>query len=150
MLTVAWVPSVKKIAVNMAVKFKDVKTSSEVGVLPIPNSKSPGLWWMVFGACVFMTIRTGLYKISQPVWVCWDETRLGKIAFWYINRTFLFDVHPTLGKMLIAGMGYTTGYNGTHPVEKPGNLYEDHSYLGMRVGCTLLGCAIAPFSFLTV
>merc|ERR1712106_1072044 len=67
-----------------------------------------------------------------------------------INRTFFFDVHPPLGKMLIAGMGYTTGYNGTHPFEKPGDPYDDHSYLGMRVGCTLLGCAIVPFSFLTV
>ena len=42
------------------------------------------------------------------------------------------------------------GYNGTHPFEKPGDPYDDHNYLGMRVGCTLLGCAIVPFSFFTV
>ena len=46
------------------------------------------------------------------------------MASWYINRTFFFDVHPPLGKMMIAAMGYTTGYNGTHPFEKPGDLYE--------------------------
>ena len=82
--------------------------------------------------------------------MCWDETHFGKMASWYINRTFFFDVHPPLGKMLIAAMGYTSGYNGTHPFEKPGDLYEDHNYLGMRGGCTLLGCAIVPFCFLTV
>ena len=82
--------------------------------------------------------------------MCWDETHFGKMASWYINRTFFFDVHPPLGKMMIAAMGYTTGYNGTHPFEKPGDLYEDHHWLGMRAGCTLLGCAIVPFCFMTV
>eukprot|EP00092_Neocalanus_flemingeri_P019544 GFUD01021174.1.p1 GENE.GFUD01021174.1~~GFUD01021174.1.p1 ORF type:complete len:722 (+),score=149.03 GFUD01021174.1:268-2433(+) len=137
----------------MTVKAKEPKPSAEVGevgVIPLPDSKSAGTWWLVFGACVLMTMWTRLHKVSQPAWVCWDETHFGKMASWYINRTFFFDVHPPLGKMLIAGMGYTTGYNGTHPFEKPGDPYDDHSYLGMRVGCTLLGCAIVPFSFLTV
>lgn len=63
-------------------------------------------------------------KVNEPAWVCWDETHFGKMASWYINRTFFFDVHPPLGKMMIAAMGYTTGYNGTHAFEKPGDLYE--------------------------
>ena len=57
----------------------------------------------------------------------------GKMGSWYINRTFFFDVHPPLGKMFIGGVGYLTGYNGTFPFEKPGDLYHDHNYLGMRV-----------------
>ena len=57
----------------------------------------------------------------------------------YINRTFFFDVHPPLGKMLIGGVGYATGYNGTFPFEKPGDLYLDHNYLGMRIVSTYLG-----------
>ena len=88
-------------------------------------------------------------QVDNPNWICWDETHFGKMGSWYINRTFFFDVHPPLGKMMIAGMGYITGYNGTHPFEKPGQSYEDHSILGMRAGCTLLGCAIVPFSYLT-
>ena len=47
-------------------------------------------------------------------------------------------------------MGYSSGYNGTYPFEKPGDLYNDHPFLGMRGGCTLLGCAVVPFCFLTV
>ncbi len=45
----------------------------------------------------------------EPVWVCWDETHFGKMGSWYINRTFFFDVHPPLGKMMIGAMGYLTG-----------------------------------------
>ena len=38
--------------------------------------------------------------------------------------------------MLIGGVGYATGYNGTFPFEKPGDLYLDHNYLGMRIVST--------------
>jgi len=120
-----------------------------VGVLP--GGKGVSTWWSVFSGVLLATAVTRFYKVNEPAWVCWDETHFGKMASWYINRTFFFDVHPPLGKMMIAGMGALTGYNGTHPFEKPGQPYEDNTqYLGMRIGCTLLGCAIVPFSFLTV
>ena len=52
--------------------------------------------------------------------------------------------------MIIGGVGYLTGYNGTFAFEKPGDLYHDHNYLGMRLACTFLGACLIPFSFLTV
>lgn len=52
---------------------------------------------------------------------------------WYINRTFFFDVHPPLGKMLIALSGKLTGYDGTYPFEKPADKYNGTSYEGMRI-----------------
>ncbi|NXM74019.1 POMT2 transferase, partial [Serilophus lunatus] len=62
----------------------------------------------------------------------WDETHFGKMGSYYINRTFFFDVHPPLGKMLIGLAGYLTGYDGTFPFQKPGDRYEQHNYMGMR------------------
>lgn len=114
------------------------------------TKKSASEWWLVFGAIVLFNLWTRLHKVDQPEWVCWDETHFGKMGSWYINRTFFFDVHPPLGKMFIGAVGYATGYNGTFPFEKPGDLYHDHNYLGMRVACTLLGACLTPFSFLTV
>lgn len=52
---------------------------------------------------------------------------------WYINRTFFFDVHPPLGKMLIALSGKLTGYDGTYPFEKPADKYNGTRYEGMRI-----------------
>ena len=43
-----------------------------------------------------------------------------------------------------------SSYNGTFAFEKPGDLYHDHSYYGMRAACTALGACLTPFSFLTV
>lgn len=80
----------------------------------------------------------------------WDETHFGKMGSWYINRTFFFDVHPPLGKMLIGLSGALTGYNGTYPFEKPGDKYNGTAYEGMRIFCTTLGALIVPMSFDTV
>ena len=63
----------------------------------------------------------------------WDETHFGKHASYYLNGSFFFDVHPPLGKLLIAAAGYVSGYNGTFAFDKPGDKYEDHSYYGMRL-----------------
>ncbi|KAK0182106.1 hypothetical protein PV327_000275 [Microctonus hyperodae] len=107
-------------------------------------------WWILFGVIVILTIGTRFYNVTEPQHVCWDETHFGKMGSWYINRTFFFDVHPPLGKMLIALSGYLTGYDGTFPFEKPGDKFGDTKYAGMRIFCTFLGATIVPLAFLTV
>jgi len=109
-----------------------------------------GMWWTIFTVLMVATAVTRFHGLSQPDHICWDETHFGKFAGYYINRTFFFDVHPPLGKMLIGLFGYLDGYNATFAFEKPGDKYEDHPYMGMRFGCTLMGAALVPFSFLTV
>lgn len=89
--------------------------------------------WLWFGAVCVLTLATRFHNVTQPDHVCWDETHFGKMGSWYINRTFFFDVHPPLGKMLIALSGRLTGYNGTYPFEKPGDKYNGTSYEGMRI-----------------
>lgn len=107
-------------------------------------------WWLIFAVVLLCSGATRFYKVEEPDHICWDETHFGKMGSWYINRTFFFDVHPPLGKMLIALSGYLTGYDGSFPFEKPGDKYENVNYLGMRIFCTLLGSMIVPFGFLTV
>uniref|UniRef100_A0A8C4XW83 Protein O-mannosyl-transferase 2 n=1 Tax=Gopherus evgoodei TaxID=1825980 RepID=A0A8C4XW83_9SAUR len=80
----------------------------------------------------------------------WDETHFGKMGSYYINRTFFFDVHPPLGKMLIGLAGYLSGYNGTFPFQKPGDRYGHHNYIGMRGFCAFLGSCLVPFAYLIV
>lgn len=92
---------------------------------------------------IVTSISTRLYNIHEPAHVCWDETHFGKMASWYINRTFFFDVHPPLGKMLIALSGYLTGYDGKFAFDKPGDKYEHWTqYIGMRIFCASMGLAI--------
>lgn len=120
------------------------KTSRSVG------GYSSGVWWTIFGVILIATVATRFYKLDQPDHVCWDETHFGKFGGYYINRTFFFDVHPPLGKMLIGLFGYLDGYNATFAFEKPGDKYLDYPYMGMRIGCAIMGAVLVPLSFLTV
>ncbi|KAI4900392.1 hypothetical protein NFI96_017768, partial [Prochilodus magdalenae] len=97
-----------------------------------------------------LSLCTRFYRITEPPHVCWDETHFGKMGSYYINRTFFFDVHPPLGKMLIGLAGYLSGYDGTFPFIKPGDKYEHHNYWGMRGFCAALGSCLPPFAFLVV
>uniref|UniRef100_A0A8D2PP85 Protein O-mannosyl-transferase 2 n=1 Tax=Zosterops lateralis melanops TaxID=1220523 RepID=A0A8D2PP85_ZOSLA len=91
-----------------------------------------------------------LKKKKKTFPTVWDETHFGKMGSYYINRTFFFDVHPPLGKMLIGLAGYLSGYDGTFPFQKPGDRYEQHNYVGMRGFCAFLGSCLVPFAYLTV
>ncbi|CAG0918175.1 unnamed protein product [Notodromas monacha] len=106
-------------------------------------------WWIIFAVLIAASLGTRLYKVDEPRHVCWDETHFGKMASWYINRTFFFDVHPPLGKMLIAASGYLTGYDGKFAFNKPGDVYGNTSYVGMRVACAVLGATLTPMTFIT-
>ncbi|KAM4852880.1 protein O-mannosyl-transferase 2 isoform 3-T3 [Thomomys bottae] len=97
-----------------------------------------------------LSFATRFHHLDQPPHVCWDETHFGKMGSYYINRTFFFDVHPPLGKMLIGLAGYLSGYDGTFLFQKPGDKYEHHRYMGMRGFCAFLGSWLIPFAYLTV
>ena len=105
-------------------------------------------WWICLTLITVASFATRLYKIHEPDHVCWDETHFGKMGSWYINRTFFFDVHPPLGKMLIGLAGKLSGYNGSFAFTKPGDKYGDHNYVGMRIFCAALGALIVPFCFI--
>lgn len=109
------------------------------------NTQSPKIAFIIV---VLSSFATRFYDIHEPAHVCWDETHFGKMASWYLNRTFFFDVHPPLGKMLIAFSGYLTGYDGTFAFDKPGDQYEHWTqYIGMRVFCATLGLTIPAFIY---
>lgn len=105
-----------------------------------------GLVLLVLG----LSFSTRFYKLAEPSHICWDETHFGKMGSYYINRTFFFDVHPPLGKMLIGLAGYMTGYDGTFPFIKPGDKYEHHNYWGMRGFCAALGSSLPVFAYFIV
>ncbi|XP_069807058.1 protein O-mannosyl-transferase 2 isoform X2 [Dendropsophus ebraccatus] len=104
----------------------------------------------VLVAVTILSLISRFYRLAEPPHVCWDETHFGKMGSYYINRTFFFDVHPPLGKMLIGLAGHVTGYNGSFSFVKPGQSYGGHSYVGMRGFCAFLGSWLPPFVFLIV
>ncbi|KAK9410948.1 protein O-mannosyl-transferase 2 [Crotalus adamanteus] len=111
---------------------------------------SPRRFWSPLAFVTFLSFATRFYRLREPPHICWDEKHFGKMGSYCINRTFFFDVHPPLGKMLIGLAGYLSGYDGTFPFQKPGDKYEQHNSIGMRAFSALLGSCLIPFCYLTV
>lgn len=114
---------------------------------PKQEAKTSRVYYLLLFVLSFAALYMRLFNIKIPDHICWDETHFGKMASWYINRTFFFDVHPPLGKMLIALSGYVTGYDGSFPFAKPGDEYGDTQYVGMRIFCALLGTVLVPMAY---
>uniref|UniRef100_A0A0P4XP58 Protein O-mannosyl-transferase 2 n=1 Tax=Daphnia magna TaxID=35525 RepID=A0A0P4XP58_9CRUS len=113
------------------------------------ESTSGKVWWTIFTLLMVATVSVRFYKLRYPEQVCWDETHFGRHANQYLQRTFFFDVHPPLGKMLVALFGYLDGYDGSFWFEV-GKKYGDASYMGMRIGCAIMGALVVPLCFLTI
>ncbi|KAM9201909.1 protein O-mannosyl-transferase 2 [Dugong dugon] len=136
-------------AVGPDVAAEDAARSPKRPVQGSRPSETAGEWGLL-ALVTLLSFATRFHRLDEPPHICWDETHFGKMGSYYINRTFFFDVHPPLGKMLIGLAGYLSGYDGTFLFQKPGDKYEHHSYMGMRGFCAFLGSWLIPFAYLTV
>jgi dolichyl-phosphate-mannose-protein mannosyltransferase len=104
----------------------------------------------VFNNSVAFIIR--VWRIWDPAEVVFDEVHFGKFASYYLERTYYFDVHPPLGKLLLAAVGYLLGYDGHYHFKKIGESYLANNvpYIGMRLFPAACGAAIVPLTFLTL
>lgn len=110
--------------------------------LQFTNIISP-LILTVLSACV------RLYRIDASSQVLWDEAHFGKFGSYYLQREYYFDVHPPLGKMLVALTGYLTGYDGSFNFGDGGQYPETFNYAAMRRLNCLFGIACTPVAYWT-
>ncbi|TPX43477.1 dolichyl-phosphate-mannose---protein mannosyltransferase [Synchytrium endobioticum] len=103
---------------------------------------------ILLGVLTIASLFTRLYKITWPKFVVWDEAHFGKFATHYLRREFYFDVHPPLGKILLALAGYLTGYDGSYEFDSGKDYPDSVNYVGMRVFCAICGAAIVPLAFM--
>lgn len=63
-----------------------------------------------------------------------DEVHFGKFAGFYLQRTYFFDVHPPLAKLMLAAVGYMIGFNGIYQFSNIGESYAKHQvpYIVLR------------------
>lgn len=79
----------------------------------------------IFLLFTFVAAALRLYKIAEPAQVVFDEVHFGGFASHYLKGTYFFDVHPPLGKMIIAAIGHVYGYKGTFGFKDIGDNYSD-------------------------
>ncbi|KAJ3103862.1 hypothetical protein HDU97_009781 [Phlyctochytrium planicorne] len=114
------------------------------------ESRSAGAWSAALILVSALSFLTRVYRIDHPNQVVFDEVHFGKFASYYLRGEYFFDVHPPLGKLLLAAMGLFVGYDGHFLFENIGDDYVANKvpYIGLRLMPATFGALVVPFSFL--
>lgn len=96
------------------------------------------------------TAALRLFRINHPAQVVFDEVHFGGFASRYLRREYYFDVHPPLGKMLIAGIAWLGGFKGGFDFEKIGMEYTGVPFTWMRSVMAMLGVASVVLAYATL
>jgi dolichyl-phosphate-mannose-protein mannosyltransferase len=132
--------------------FTTTTTTAKEGALSNRRSLSSGrivsidhLFIVLLSALAFWT-RLGNLHLNPAV--VWDEAHFGRFASYYAKRQLYFDVHPPLGKMLIAWAGWMAGFDGAFNFGErsipPGVPYHQ-----MRCVPAVFGALTVPVAYLT-
>ncbi|RYP54963.1 hypothetical protein DL768_000279 [Monosporascus sp. mg162] len=115
--------------------------------------KGPGSEWeyrIAFTIITILAFVSRFWGITHPNEVVFDEVHFGKFASYYLEKTYFFDVHPPLGKLLFALMGWLVGYDGHFHFENIGDSYIANKvpYVAFRAMPALLGALTVSVVFL--
>lgn len=79
-------------------------------------------------------IESSFFLNNAFVLHSFDEVHFGKFAGYYLQRTYFFDVHPPLAKLMLAAVGYLIGFDGVYDFGDIGQSYAEHQvpYIVLR------------------
>src|SRR5215472_7541553 len=113
-----------------------------VGLTPFSSPR-------VIACCLFaLSLELHLRWLGQPSEVVFDEVHFGKFITGYGTGEYFFDVHPPLGKLMIAGIAGLAGVSPSHAFYRGGAPYLNNSYLWLRLWPGLFGSLLVPLIYL--
>jgi dolichyl-phosphate-mannose-protein mannosyltransferase len=76
---------------------------------------------------------------GHPNTTVFDEVHFGKFISAYFTHEYYFDIHPPLGKLILAGWGKLWGFRPGFSFAQIGDVFPDRTYLALRFLPTLAG-----------
>lgn len=94
-------------------------------------------WHLVIVLAVSLCVHLAFY--GRPAQVVFDEVHFGEFVSNYYDGDYFFDIHPPLGKLLIAGFADLFDFKPEYSFSEIGNEFPDKKYLALRFLPTLAG-----------
>ena len=95
-----------------------------------------------------LSLATHFVFFSHPPETVFDEVHFGKFVSGYFTGEYYFDIHPPLGKLLIAGVAKITDFKPGFSFETIGQKFSDDSYKWLRFLPKLAGTLLPIVIFL--
>lgn len=129
-----------------------------IGIRPI--QRSPPLtpqqkWKLTVNLSValvifLLTLVTRFYRLGVPSSIVFDEVHFAGFIHHYLKGTYLFDIHPPLGKLTLAAVAKIFGYKPIkYKFDSIGQSFDDLVFYPQRAFSALAGSLIPPVMFLT-
>ena len=104
---------------------------------------------IIFCGILIFALSTRVFFLSYIPQVVFDEVHFGKfISAYCCTHQRFFDIHPRVGKLLIAGGAYLSGYDGLFPFEYIGQPFTHVPIVGIRMVPALFGALLAGVIYL--
>ena len=86
-----------------------------------------------------LSLVTHFSYFGQPNETVFDEVHFGKFVNGYLTGEYFFDIHPPLGKLILSGAGYLSGFEPGFSFADIGDVFPDKQYMALRFLPTLAG-----------
>ena len=98
---------------------------------------------------LFFGFYSRTLRVAFPKARVFDEVHFGGFANGYLNRSYFHDIHPPLGKLLLALAGHMEGYDGSI-VFKGDEPYSSNHYVSLRMAPASLSAMIPAIAFVSM
>lgn len=97
---------------------------------------------------IFLSLFTRFIYFGSPNEVVFDEVHFGKFISGYYTHEYFFDIHPPLGKLMIAGFAKFFDFKPEFSFSEIGQNFPDNKYMALRFLPSLAGALLPIVIFL--
>lgn len=95
-----------------------------------------------------ISLATHFAFFGHPNQTVFDEVHFGKFISGYYTHEYYFDIHPPLGKLVIAGFAKIFNFKPEFSFTQIGDKFPDNKYLALRFLPSLAGTLLPVVIFL--
>lgn len=97
-----------------------------------------------------LSIATHFAFFGRPAETVFDEVHFGKFISAYYTGEYYFDIHPPLGKLIIAGFAKLFDFEPEYSFTNIGDKFPDNKYLVLRFMPALAGTLLPVIIFFLI